>query len=43
MSLRGGPLLSVSPGILGSNPMDINQRQGLNLNLEYPPRRSNGS
>ena len=29
--MRGGPLLSLSPGILGSNPLEVGQRPGLNI------------
>uniref|UniRef100_A0A1B6EPE7 RING-type domain-containing protein n=1 Tax=Cuerna arida TaxID=1464854 RepID=A0A1B6EPE7_9HEMI len=35
LSVRGGPLLSISPGLLGSSPLDVAQR-----GLEFSPRRS---
>ncbi|RZF44579.1 hypothetical protein LSTR_LSTR001337 [Laodelphax striatellus] len=38
LGMRGGPLLSLSPGVLGSNPMDGGNRSG--LNMDFSPRRN---
>lgn len=47
MGMRGGPLLSLSPGILGSNPLEVGQRPDMRLSpiqIQHSPPyyRNNG-
>lgn len=39
-SLRGGPLLSMSPGAIAQSPLEVHPHAG--MTLEFSPRRSVG-